>query len=172
MVDGGITATAGAPARSPVKEDLAPLLFPTQNEALPALSLLTGRNSTSRPQGVLSDSYVVAAGRFDAAGEAEFASNGLVARRLEQSKQLLYLVSGRWFDPDGTYIVKGNAVVGLKSRATYSFASVSASDPELAELLEQAGYSTRSGIVLRVTRTDNRPVDTGFQGFTLEISRY
>lgn len=169
IVDGGVPA---AIVSSRTASEVYPLLFPLQKEALPALSLLTRRDSVSKLQEQPGDARVVAVGRFDAAGKIEFASNGLTAQRLQQAKQLLYLISGHWFDPDGAYMINGNAVVSLKSNATYSFALVPAEDADLAALLASAGYSARSGIVLRVTRTDNRPVDSGFLGFTLEISRY
>jgi hypothetical protein len=54
----------------------------------------------------------------------------------------------------------------------YGFDIVAEQDQDLANLLASLGLTTQSGIVLRVMRSDNQPVDAGFLGFALEISRY
>lgn len=188
QVDGG--GVSGHLAGTSVAGDgktPVPLLFPLSADAIPPLSLLMGQSDhLSRnvdfpgvPRGAevflagpAGSSFIVAAGRFGAAGETVFAYNGLAVQSLGQENRTLYLLSGDWFEPGGNYMVKGSAVVGLSSSMAYSFDVVAAQDQELVNLLAALGITSQNGIVLRVMRSDNQPVDAGFLGLALEICQY
>lgn len=118
-----------------------------------------------------SDSFIIAAGRFDSNGNASpaplfsFSRSGtLTAKRLSTSPPL-YFLEFTDFSPTGRFVVKGTPV-GTINLPPCAFEVIPPTDPGLAALVNAPNLN--NGIILRITSVQLSPP----AGFMVEISKF
>jgi len=131
--------------------------------------LMCGRGLAA-PSGPQGNAVIVAAGRFDAQGNAAppplFASNMQVTRLGPNST--FYLLRFGGFRPQGRYVVKGTVLTSVANLTPQVFEVIPAADSGLPPLLSGLGLTPNDGIVVRVRQVvNNAPISLGF---TVEIS--
>lgn len=131
------------------------------------------------PQGAPGNTFIIAAGRFDAEGRAAppplFSFNNLTATRLVSATPTvpvppgLYVLRFPGFTPTGRFVVKGKAVNGLAGLAV-SFEVMASNDPALIAALTVAGQANAltTGIIVRLVSGQL----TVPAGFMIEISQF
>jgi hypothetical protein len=117
------------------------------------------------PRGAQGDSFIVAAGTFQADGTPLFSVGNLTATPLGAPG--VYLLQFDTFDPDSNFVVKGTPV-NDPDGLPQVFEVMRPSD-QVKELLEAAGFDANSGIVIRTIQINNEPNAIGFM---VEISRF
>jgi hypothetical protein len=122
------------------------------------------------PPGPQGNTFTVAAGRFDAQGNAAplplFAFNNMQVTRLANT---FYLLRFGGFRPQGRYVVKGTVLTSVADLTPHVFEVILASDPGLPPLLARLGLRPDDGIVVRVRQVNNEPIALGFM---VEISEF
>jgi hypothetical protein len=122
-----------------------------------------GEPGPEGPQGPPGNSFIVAAGRFDAQGQTVFAFDNLRATRDPFELGLtFYLLRFDSFRPQGRYVVKGTVLTNIETLPPQVFEVVPDNDPALVEL-------NVAGIVVRVRDIESRPISLGFM---VEISQF
>ena len=115
------------------------------------------------PQGQPGNSFIVAAGRFDAQGHTVFAFGNLRATRgVFGLPPTFYLLRFDSFHPQGRYVVKGTALTNAADLPPQVFEVVPANGPPFVE-------GDPGGIVVRVRDIENQSIKLGFE---VEISEY
>jgi hypothetical protein len=114
------------------------------------------------PQG---DSFIIAAGRFDASGNDApvplFAFNMRVQRLVPD---IFYFLRFN-FNREGRYVVKGTVLASIGDGTSHVFEVIPAEDPNFGQL----GVDPNAGIVVRIQQVNNEPIRVGFM---VEISEF